>query len=132
MSSAYYDPAHGGEGLVVEIYDNGDNATRTIFASWYTYDTVGLPFWLVAQGSMPLSTNNLANVPVYYYTGGGFAGDFSSVNSNNWGTMSFSWPDCNTLNFTFSGATDASIGGPSGSGSRTWKRLSEINGLNCE
>ncbi len=132
MSSAYYLPGHGGEGLVIDIYDNGDNATRTIFAAWYTYDTVGLPFWLVAQGSMPLNTNNLTNVPVYYYTGGGFAGNFSGVNSNNWGTMSFSWPDCNTLNFTFNGSTDASIGGPSGSGSRQWKRLSEINGLNCE
>ena len=59
MSSAYYLPGHGGEGLVIDIYDNGDNATRTIFAAWYTYDTVGLPFWLVAQGSMPLNTNNL-------------------------------------------------------------------------
>lgn len=132
MSSAYYLPGHGGEGLVIDIYDNGDNATRTIFAAWYTYDNVGLPFWLVAQGSMPLNTNNLTNVPVYYYTGGGFAGNFSGVNSNNWGTMSFSWPDCNTLNFTFNGSTDASIGGPAGTGSRTWKRLSEINGLNCE
>ena len=110
MSSAYYDPAHGGEGLVVEIYDNGDGATRTIFASWYTYDTVGLPFWLVAQASIPIGTNNIANVPVYYYTGGGFAGNFGATSTtNNWGTMSFSWPDCDTMGFTFDGATDPSV-----------------------
>ncbi|HEV7492119.1 MAG TPA: hypothetical protein VGO25_15040 [Rhodanobacteraceae bacterium] len=133
MSSAYYDTAHSGEGLVVEIYDNGDGATRTIFASWYTYDTVGLPFWLVAQASIPIGTNNITNVPVYYFTGGGFAGNFgASSTTNNWGTMSFNWPSCNAMSFTFNGATDPSVGGPSGSGTRNWTRLSDINGLNCE
>jgi hypothetical protein len=132
LSSAWYSPGHGGEGLVVEIYDNADGTTRTIFAAWYTYDVNGLPFWLVAQGVMNLTANSVANVPVYYYTGGGFAGDFTGVDTNNWGTMSISFPDCQTMNFTYNGATDASIGGPSGTGSRTWKRLADINGLNCE
>ena len=130
MSSAYYDTAHGGEGLVIEIYDNPGNTSRTIFAAWYTYDTLGLPYWLVAQGTAPIGANVVANAPVYYYTGGGFAGNFGSVTSNNWGTMTFSWSNCNTLNFTFNG--NAVNGGPSGSGSRTWTRLSDINGLNCE
>lgn len=132
LSSAWYDPGHGGEGLVVEIYDNPGGTSRTIFAAWYTYDVNGLPFWLVAQGVMGLTANSVANVPVYYYTGGGFAGDFTGVDSHNWGTMNISFPDCMTMDFTFNGATDASIGGPSGSGSRTWHRLADINGLNCE
>ena len=129
MSSAYYDTAHSGEGLVVQIYDNPGGTSRTVFASWYTYDTVGLPYWLAAQGTMPVGANSIANAPVYYYTGGGFAGNFTGVTSNNWGTMSFSWANCNTLNFTYNGNAP---NGPSGNGSRTWTRLSDINGLNCE
>jgi hypothetical protein len=133
MSSAYYDPAHSGEGLVVEIYDNPGNASRTIFASWYTYDANGIPFWLVAQGVLPQEATSIENAPVYYYTGGGFAGDFGSgVDSHVWGTISFSFANCTTMAFSFNGATHPSLGGPSGVGSRTWQRLSDINGLNCE
>ena len=46
--------------------------------------------------------------------------------------MNISFPDCTTMNFDFNGSTDAVAGGPGGSGSRTWHRLAEVNGLNCE
>ena len=135
MSSAYYDPAHGGEGFLVDVYDNPGGATRTVFAAWYTYDPLGLPFWLVAQGSVQVGSNAMTGQPVYYFTDGGFAGDFGATSTlHNWGTISMSWSDCNTLNFTFNGATDPSVvaQGPSGSGTRTWTRISDINGLSCE
>jgi hypothetical protein len=133
MSSAWFDPAHAGEGILTEIYDNAGGTSRTIFAAWYTYDPNGIPFWLVAQGVLPIGANSVVNVPVYYYTGGGFAGDFgATTDSHVWGTMSFSFPDCGTMTFTFNGQTDATTNGPSGSGTRTWVRLADINGLWCE
>ena len=132
MSSAWYDTAHSGEGLMVQIYNNADNATRTLFAAWYTYDDNGIPFWLSIQGVAAYGSNTFSNVPVYYYTGGGFAGNFAGVTQNNWGTMNFSFPDCMTMNFDFSGAATGVAGGPAGSGSRTFTRLADINGLNCE
>ena len=132
MSSAWYDLAHGGEGLMVQIYDNADHATRTLFAAWYTYDANGIPFWLSVQGVANYGSNTFSNVPVYYYTGGGFAGNFPSVTQHNWGTMNISFPDCTTMEFDFNGAADAVAGGPAGSGSRTFHRLADINGLNCE
>ena len=131
-STAWYDPAHSGEGLMIQVFDNADNATRTLFAAWYTYDQNGLPFWIVAQGVASYGATTFANVPVYYYTGGGFAGDFSSVTSNDWGTMSFTFPSCGTVNIAYSGQTDPAIAGPTGSGSRTFTRLADINALNCE
>jgi hypothetical protein len=132
MSSAWYDPDHAGEGLVVEIYDNADGTTRTLFASWYTYDANGIPFWLVAQGVASMGSNVFANVPVYYYSGGGFAGDFTGVTQYDWGTMNIRFPSCAKMTFDYSGSADAIDGGPSGSGTRTWQRLADINGLNCE
>lgn len=132
MSSAWYDTAHGGEGLMVQIYDNADHATRTLFAAWYTYDANGIPFWLSIQGVAAYGSKSFSNVPVYYYTGGGFAGNFTSVTQHNWGTMNIGFPDCTTMEFDFNGSADAVAGGPAGSGSRTFHRLADINGLNCE
>jgi len=135
MSSAYYDPAHNGEGFLVDVYDNPGGTTRTVFAAWYTYDPLGLPFWLVAQGNVQVGSNAMTGQPVYYFTDGGFAGDFGAISTlHNWGTISMSWTNCNTLNFTYNGATDPAVvaQGPSGSGTRTWQRISDINGLSCE
>lgn len=134
MSSAYFDPAHGGEGFVLEIYDNPGGTTRTVFAAWYTYDPLGIPFWLTAQGTIQVGANAMTGAPVYYFSNGGFAGDFGATSTiHNWGTMSMSWANCNELKFSYNGATDpAIVNGPSGNGTRTWQRLSDINGLNCE
>jgi len=132
MSTAWYDTAHSGEGLMVQIYDNADNLTRTMFAAWYTYDDAGIPFWLSIQGVAAYGSNTFSNVPVYYYTGGGFAGNFSSVTQHNWGTMNFSFPDCSTMTFNYNGAATDVAGGPAGNGSRTFHRLADINALNCE
>jgi hypothetical protein len=134
MSSSYFDPAHGGEGFVLEVYDNPGGTTRTVFAAWYTYDPLGLPFWLIGQGVVDVGANVMTGAPVYYYTNGGFSGDFgATVDSHSWGTITMSWASCNTLNFSYNGATDPTIvNGPAGSGTRTWVRLADINGLNCE
>ncbi|MET0232762.1 MAG: hypothetical protein ABW186_17660 [Rhodanobacteraceae bacterium] len=132
MSSAWYDPAHSGEGIMVQVYNNPGDATRTLFAAWYTYDANGIPFWLAAQGTAAVGSNTFSNVPVYYYTGGGFAGDFNSVTQHAWGTMNFSFPNCSQMDFDFSGAASDVAGGPAGQGSRSFKKIADINGLNCE
>jgi hypothetical protein len=132
MSSAWYDTAHSGEGIMVQIYNNPDNATRTLFAAWYTYDANGIPFWLAIQGTATFGSNTFSNVPVYYYTGGGFAGNFNSVTQHNWGTMNISFPNCSQMDFDFNGAASDVAGGPAGSGSRSFHKLADINGLNCE
>ena len=134
MSSSYYDPAHNGEGFLLEVYDNPGGTTRTVFVAWYTYDPLGIPFWLVSQGSVQVGANAVTGAPVYYFDNGGFAGDFGSTSTlHNWGTMSLSFANCNEVKFSYNGATDPTIvDGPSGNGTRTWVRISDINGLNCE
>jgi len=134
MSSSYFDPAHSGEGFLIDVIDNPGGTTRTVFVAWYTYDPLGIPFWLVSQGSVQVGSNTVTGAPVYYFDNGGFAGDFGSTSTlHNWGTMSMSWADCNKVTFSYNGATDPTIvNGPSGSGTRDWVRISDINGLNCE
>lgn len=132
MSSNWYDPNHDGEGMVVQVYDIG-TSQRFFSAAWYTYDPLGLPFWLIAGGPIQIGDRTANNLPTYYYTGGGFAGNFGTqANRKPWGTMSFQFPDCNHMKFSYSGGTDAQTNGPSGSGERTWIRLANVNSIVCQ
>ena len=137
VSGPWYDPSHSGEGMLIQVYDAGDQTNRIFAATWYTFDSLGVPYWLTAQTTFPIFptsttfTNQLTNVPTYFLTGGSFAGGSSNGTLQTWGTMGFSFSDCGTLNFTFNSTTTSS-GVPTGSGSRTWTRLANVNGLVCE
>ncbi|MDR2013915.1 MAG: hypothetical protein LBQ20_13005 [Rhodanobacter sp.] len=131
--TGWYDPAHSGEGIQINVIDMGDG-TRTFFAAWYTYDSLGIPAWIVAQ-SPPLKAGvtSTGDITGYYYTGGGFAGNFdkNKLNQQIWGTLNFQFQDCNHMQFTYNGQTNAA-NGPSGKGTLNWVRLADNNGMSCE
>ena len=130
LTGSWYDPAHGGEGMLTEVLDNGDGATRTFVATWYTYDALGAPYWLVAQASFANGATHVDNVPVQYLGGGGFAGAFNAVTRNTWGTLSVSFPDCAHLHFSYSGS-GSTQNVPAGTGTRDWVRVGNIHALGC-
>jgi hypothetical protein len=131
MGTSWYDPTHSGEGMLAEVIDNADG-TRTFFASWYTYDPSGLPFWITAQGVFAIGAASV-DATGYYQTGGGFAGNFgSSTTQHIWGTLTFSFPNCGKMDFSYNGQTDAQTNGPGGNGSRIWSRVADNNGMPCE
>lgn len=131
LATTWFDPAHGGEGMQTQVYVQA-NGMRTFFTTWYTYDTLGLPFWIVGQGDFrPGDTSVTVNAQ--YQTGGGFAGNFGSgVDVHPWGTITFSFPDCDQMHFSYTGQSDAQFNVPGGTGTRTWRRLSDMNGMSCE
>ena len=131
LTGNWFDLAHGGEGAQVEIGNGAGNSRYIVFA-WYTYDPTGIPFWLFGQGGFNAGDRS-ADVIVVYATGGGFAGNFgASATSASWGTLTVQFPDCNTMHFTYQANSGLPAGVPQGSGSRTWARLTGINGLNCQ
>ena len=129
LTGNFFDPAHGGEGAQVEIGAGAGNGRYIIFA-WYTYTPSGIPFWLFGQGGFNAGDRS-ANVTVAYATGGGFAGGPSATNAG-WGTLTVEFPECNSMHFTYQANSGLPAGIPQGSGSRTWTRLTSINGLTCE
>jgi hypothetical protein len=131
QTGAWYDPAHGGEGMLVEILDDGNGTTRTLFATWFTFDALGAPYWLAAQASFPIGAARIDNAPVQTASGGGFAGNFTAVTRAPWGTMSFAFPDCSTMNFSYAASAFLPANSPAGSGTRTWRRLGSIANLGC-
>jgi hypothetical protein len=130
MSSNWFDPAHGGEGTLTQIFDNADG-TRTFTSAWYTFDKSGLPFWLYSQGVIQVGARTTGAVQTFYATGGGFAGAFTSATFTPWGTITFSFPDCDHMDFTYTGNADA-VSGPTGNGTRRWLRIANVNGLTCK
>ncbi|HEY2395051.1 MAG TPA: hypothetical protein VGH81_03585 [Rudaea sp.] len=134
MTSNWFDPNHGGEGILTQIFDNNDGATRTFTAAWYTFDQNGLPFWLYTQGTINIGDRTTGNVDTYYPTGGCFAGvGCSSAGFTKWGTVNFSFPDCAHMVFTFNGSPSANAPkGPTGNGTRSWLRIANVNSIVCD
>jgi hypothetical protein len=131
LTSNWYDPAHGGEGTLTQIFENADG-TRTFSAAWYTFDKNGIPFWLYSQGVVQVGATTTGPVDTYYAKGGCFAGTgCGAATFTKWGTITYSFPDCAHMAFTFNGNADA-IGGPTGSGTRTWLRIASVNSITCQ
>lgn len=133
LSGSWYDPTHSGEGILTQVYDQ-NGTIRTFAATWYTFDSSGRPFWLVAAGSFTIGATSIQNLPVFYRTGGGFAGNFTPpLAQPSWGTMSVSFPNCNQMTFTYNGTTASGITPPvAGSGTKTFSRIGVLNSLACQ
>lgn len=133
-TGTWYDKSHSGEGIQTEVGEVGTAGTqRFVSVSWYTYDSTGTPYWLIGSGLINVGANN-ATVTLGYNSNGGFAGNFgSSATQALWGTINLSFPDCNTMTFNYATTgTGIPAGVPTGSGSKTWKRLTGVNGLTCQ
>ncbi|HZW51166.1 MAG TPA: hypothetical protein VFF05_04855, partial [Rudaea sp.] len=134
LTGAWYDPNHSGEGIQVEVGEQGTPGTandRYIVLAWYTYDTSGVPYWLYGEGNFT-SGDRQALVTMVYSTGGGFAGNFGSATTPTWGTINVYFTDCNTMQFSYQSASGLPTGVPTGNGAKTWTRISQMNGLTCQ
>ena len=131
MTGNWFDPNHSGEGLQVEVGETSSTGRYMIFA-WYTFDSNGRPFWLFGQGGFNAGDRS-ANVTMAYAMGGGFAGGFGAAAANaHWGTLVVQFPDCKTMQFSYQADSGLPVDVPHGSGSRTWTRLTAVNGLGCD
>jgi hypothetical protein len=130
VTGSYYDNTHGGEGILFEVGERSDG-NLFVFFSWFTYDDLGIPFWIV--GNTDIGKNlTTVGVPALVLRGGGFAGNFTPpLQSEPWGAVRFTFPDCDSMRLQFQ-STTSQPGVPTGQGFRNWKRLSNINGLLCK
>jgi hypothetical protein len=134
LSGSWYDPARGGEGMLVEVGERANGAKYAGFA-WYTYDAQGRPTWILGSQDLPTTTvSRTVTIPALYIQGGGFAGNFNptAIDAKAWGTVTLTFPSCNAMRLDYAAAATAPAGAPTGSGTRNWQRLVTLNGLTCE
>ncbi len=132
MSGGWYDVAHSGEGIQLEIGEYATYPARFMVVAWYTYDELGFPYWLFGSSGFNAGDRSV-DVSLSYATGGGFGGNFgANVTQNTWGTIHISFPNCSTMAFNYASVNGLPSSVPQGSGSKTWTRAIGLNGLTCE
>ena len=130
QAGSWYDPAHGGEGILFDVGERA-NGTRFAFFAWFTYDQMGFPYWIVGNADVPAGARTIT-IPGLFFGGGGFAGNFTPpLQGQSWGNVTFSFPSCNSLTLQFA-STHNNATAPVGSGMRFWSRLTGVNGFGCE
>jgi hypothetical protein len=121
FTGAWYDPTQSGHGLFVEVLS--DNRFQ---AAWFAFDPAGKQqAWFTGVGTYNGNTATISDVVLP--TGGRFIPNFDAagVVRNGWGSLTFTFTDCNHGRVQFT-----SVAGY-GSGSMDISRLTQPAGLAC-
>jgi hypothetical protein len=121
FTGAWYDPAQSGHGLFVEVLSES-----RFYAAWFAFNPTGTAqAWFTGVGTY--SGNTATIIAVGQPTGGRWIPNFdpNQIVRNAWGTLTFTFTDCNhgTVDFT-------SVRGY-GAGSMNLTRLTQPAGLIC-
>ena len=103
LTAAWFDPAHTGEGFLIEILDD---ARAVLY--WFTYDEAGQQRWLISTGT--IRGNEIVFDDLVQTRGGIFGPNFDAelVQSERVGSASFIWDGCDSARMRHN------VGGPNG------------------
>jgi len=123
ISSAWYDPAHNGEGFMLEIL-----ADNRAVMYWFTYNLEGAQDWYIAEGE--IQGNRILFPELMQVSGGVFGPDFDPelVTRKVVGSASFIFSSCD------SGAMEWLIdedGNDRRNGRMNLTRITRVMGLEC-
>ena len=121
FTGVWFDPAQSGHGLFIEVLSD-----NRLYAAWFTFNPSGSSqAWFAGVGTYSGNTATIANVE--QPTGGRWIPNFdpAQVVANHWGTLTFTFTDCNHGKVDFD-----SVAGY-GTGSMDLTRLTLPVGLSC-
>ena len=124
VSGEWFNPDRDGEGFFVEVVENNDQLQFVV--AWFTYDEQGNQMWVV--GAQPISSSTTTVlVPVQVTFGALFGDEFdpNDVVREDWGTLRWEFPDCNTARMDYDSFDF-------GSGTIDLTRLTKLKGVDCE
>ncbi|HKJ16036.1 MAG TPA: hypothetical protein VJ984_01640 [Xanthomonadales bacterium] len=120
VSGAWFDPSHDGEGWLLEILPDG-----RALAAWFSYDPQGKQAWFYNVGSVEGDTITFELLlPSGADFGPGF--DSDAMNYPTWGTVTFTFSDCNTAAVNYASEIEGY-----GNGTLEVSRLTQLSGLAC-
>lgn len=125
LSGSWYDPTQSGQGFELEFTAQANN----LIATWFTYspDNSGTTRWVYGQGIYNPAQGSVT-VPAVLTSGAAFPPNFvgADVKKTPWGTLTFTFTDCNHATMTWSSTLPGY-----GSGTQQLQRLTSIAGLSC-
>lgn len=121
LSGSWFDPAHNGEGIILEVLEDG----RAI-VQWFTYDSAGNQMWIQGFGTFENNTLTVDNLFTTQGTGWGANFDADDVTTIAWGTLEIIFNGCGEaiLNYVSSAGF--------GSGTQNLTRLTKLMGIGCQ
>ncbi len=121
LSGSWSDPSHSGEGYTLEVMANGQ-----ALVYWFSYDPAGARRWFFGVGR--LEQGQFVFDDMLSTRGGVFgeAFDPAAVEVYSWGNLNLD------ISCTGGTASYASIEQGFGSGELSLRRLTSLDGLNCE
>jgi plastocyanin len=124
FTGAWYDPTQSGHGILVEVLPNNQ-----FLMFWYAFNPDGTQqSWFGNVGAIDPATNT-ASVEALQAHGGRWIPNFDPANLTQppWGTLTFSFSDCNHGRVDF-----ASVMPGYGTGHMDLTRLTQPAGLTCQ
>ena len=122
ISGSWYDPAHAGHGLSIEVLDD----TRAI-AYWFVYDPDGRPLHLYVDGRI---VDRRIEGPAYSGRGMRFgAFDPRDHRLQRWGQVSIEFDSCDAARLAYDANGEAGVG--FGTGTIALERLASVGQLGC-
>lgn len=124
LSGSWYDPSQSGQGFDLDFTDQQNQ----LVAYWFSFTPDGKsPMWLYAQGTYDSSANSVT-IPAAILSGTRFSPNFNpaAVQRTLWGTLTFTFSDCNHGNVSWNSTVPGY-----GSGSFPIVRLTRIKGAAC-
>jgi hypothetical protein len=123
FTGAWYDPAQSGHGLFIEVLPN-----NAILAWWFTFSPDGTQSWFGGVGTYSGNTAVIGQGSVNQTLGGKWIPNFDPTKVTNvaWGTLTFTFTDCNSGRVDFTSTVPGY-----GNGSMNLTRLTLPAGLTC-
>jgi hypothetical protein len=123
-SGSFFDPARSGEGVFVEVLDDG----RAVVI-FYTYTPDGKQFWFISSDAQ-INGNTITANMVYPASSTGFGSQFNAdeIDLQPWGTVTLEYlPGCDQVTVTYN-----SVIAGFGTGILNYQRLSRLAGITCD
>ncbi len=125
ITGSWYNPAQSGHGFNLEVINLSGN--NVLLAYWYVFDNSGNNLWVGGLSNGAISGNS-ATVNLNQTQGGMFPPNFdkTKITKPAFGTLTFSFTDCNTGTATWNPGV---AGFPSGT--MPIQRITSVSGFAC-
>ena len=121
VSGAWFDPNRSGEGFLLQVQGDG-----RVFVIWFTYDDQGNQYWITGQATSVTGNGFTAELKATRGTNFGVNFDPEAVQRFDWGTVEFTFTDCDNVQIAYESTV-----APFGSGALSMTRLSQPIGLDA-
>ncbi|MFC1720209.1 hypothetical protein ACFL00_03610 [Pseudomonadota bacterium] len=119
-SGSWFDPAHDGEGIILEVLEDGSAVVQ-----WFTYDDEGGQMWIQGTGTFDGQTLTVDNL---FTTGGTVWGglyDPGAIVVTSWGSLTMTFTGCGTATVDYQSTAGF------GSGTLNMQRITKLMGIDC-